>query len=91
MPDAQWHCLAFRAWRAQRGTEAVLPARKGRTPPQPYAPATHPARNAVERDIGWLRHWRRVATRYDKYAHHFLGFLYLAGAWIWLKSHSNRT
>ena len=45
----------------------------------------------MERGIGWLKHGRRVATRYDKYAHHFLGFLYLAGAWIWLKSHINRT
>ena len=45
----------------------------------------------MERSIGWLKHWRRVATRYDKHAHHFLGFLYLAGAWIWLQSHIHRT
>ena len=78
MTDAQWHCLAFRAWRAQRGTEAVIPARKGRTPPPPppppAAPETHQARNAVERGLGWLKGWRRVAARYDKYAHRFLGF-----------------
>lgn len=28
--------------------------------------------------------WRRVVTHYDKYAYRCLGFLYLAGAWIWM-------
>ena len=35
--------------------------------------------------------WRRVATRYDQHAYRFLGFLYLAGAWIWLKPYLNTT
>ena len=63
----------FRAWLEQQGIEAVILARKGRTNPQPHDP---------ERYKGW----RRVATRYDQYARRCLGFLYLAGAWIWLKS-----
>ena len=75
---------AFRAW---RGLEAVIPARKGRTNPRPHDPERYKARNAVERGLGWLKHGRRVATRYDQYAHHCLDFLYLAGAWIWLKSY----
>ena len=82
---------AFRAWRERQGIEAVIPARKGRTNPPPHDPERYPARNAVERGLGWLKHWRRVATRYDKYAHHFLGFLYLAGSWIWMQSKINRT
>ena len=76
----------FRTWLAQRGTEAVIPARKGRTNPQPHDPELYKARNAIERGIGQLKQGRRVATRYDKYAQRFLGFLYLARAWIWLKS-----
>ena len=51
--------------------------------PQPHAPERYPARNAVKRGIGWCR----VATRYDQYAP--LGFLYVAAAWIWLKSYIN--
>ena len=82
---------AFRAWRARQGLEAVIPARQGRTNPRPHDPARYPARNAVERGIGGLTHGRRVATRYDQSAHHGLGFLYWAGAWIWLKSYRNRT
>ena len=82
---------AFRAWLERRGIKPVIPARKGRTNPRPHDPERYQARNAVERGLGGLKHGRRVATRYDKYAHHFLGFLYLAGAWIWLKSYINRT
>ena len=71
---------AFRAWWEQQGIEAVIPSRKGRTNPRPHDPERYKARNAVERGFGWLKGWRRVATRYDQYAHRFLGFLYLAGA-----------
>ena len=45
----------------------------------------------MERGLGWLKGWWRVAPRYDKYAHRFLGFLYLEGAWIWLKIYLNTT
>ena len=68
---------AFRVWLAQQGIEAVIPARKGHEP-QPHDPKRYQTRNAVERGLGWLKWWRRVATRYDQYAHRFLGFLYLS-------------
>ena len=76
----------FRAWRAQRDIEAVLPARRGRLNPQPHDPERYQARNAVARGLGGFQPWRRVATRYDKHAQRCLGFLYLAAAWLWLKS-----
>ncbi len=89
--DRAYDSDAFRAWREQQGIEAVIPARKGRTNPRPHDPERYQARNAVERGLGWLKHGRRVATRYDQYAHHFLGFLYLAGAWIGMQSKIHRT
>ena len=55
MADRAYDGDPFRAWRAQRGTEAVLPARKGRTNPQPRDPERHKARNAIERGLGWLK------------------------------------
>ena len=75
----------FRAWRAQRGIESVLPARRGRLNPQPHDPEKYKARKAVARGFGGLEPWRRVATRYDKHAPQCLGFLYWAAAWIGLK------
>ncbi len=87
--DRAYDSDAFHAWLEQQGIEAVLPARRRRL--NPHDPERYQARNAVERIIGWLKHRRRVATRYDKYAHRFLGFLDLAGAWIWMNSKLHRT
>ena len=84
--DRAYDSDGFRAWWAQRGIEAVIPARRGRTHPQPHDPERYKARKAVERGLGGLKPWRRVATRYDKHAQRFLGFLYLATAWLWLQS-----
>ncbi len=89
MADRAYDGDGFRAWRAPRGTEAVLPARKGRTNPQPRDPERYPARNAIERGLDGLKQGCRVATCYAPYAHRYLGFLYWAGAWIWLKSYLN--
>ena len=72
--------------RAQRDIEAVIPARRGRTNPQPHDPERYQARKAVAWGIGGLKPWHRVATRYDKYTQQFLGFRYLAAAWLWLPS-----
>ena len=49
----------------------------------------YPARNAVERSRGWLKHGRHVAARYGQYAQRYLCFLYPAGAWLWLNSNLN--
>ena len=38
-----------------------------------------------------LKQSRRIATRYDKTAASFIGFLNLAAARIWLSSFVNRT
>ena len=72
---------AFRAWRAQRGIQAVIPARAGCLDPHPCAPEAYSA----PRGLGGLKGWRRVATRYDQHAPCYLGCLYLAGTWLWLK------
>ena len=89
MADRAYDGDGFRTWRAQRGTEAVIPDRKGRTNPQPHDLELYKARNAIERGLGWLKQGCRVATRYDPYAHRGLGFLYWAGAWICLQSYLN--
>jgi transposase len=47
--------------------------------------------NHVERLFNRLKQSRRVATRYDKSAAPFVGFLCLASAKIWLTHFVNRT
>jgi transposase len=46
-------------------------------------------RNHVERLFNRLKQSRRIATRYDKTATSYLGFLCLAAAKLWLKHYVN--
>lgn len=39
-------------------------------------------RNVVERAIGQMKQFRRVATRYEKKAENYLGFAWLAAAFV---------
>ncbi len=41
--------------------------------PPSFDPATYKERNTVDRGFNRLKHWRGIATRYDKYATTFLG------------------
>jgi transposase len=52
--------------------EAVIPPRQGRTTPRDYDRHLYKQRNLVERFIGWAKHFRRAATRYEKTARNFL-------------------
>ena len=40
--------------------------------------ARYKMRNAVERCVGWLKHKRRIATRYEKTARNFHSMIQLA-------------
>jgi transposase len=42
-------------------------------------------RNRIERCFNKLKHFRRFATRYDRLASHFLAFIQLAAAMIWMR------
>ena len=46
--------------------------------PPAFDPATYRHRNTVERGFNRLKHWRGIATRYDKYALTYLGGVLLA-------------
>ena len=52
--------------------EVVIPPRKNRKNPREYDKHTYKQRNLVERFIGWAKHFRRAATRYEKSARNFL-------------------
>jgi transposase len=40
-------------------------------------------RNLIERTFNKLKHWRRIATRYDRKSLYFLSALYLVSAVTW--------
>jgi transposase len=61
----------------------VIPARKG-TRRRRYDKTKYKLRNVVERFFNRMKHCRRVATRYEKTARNFLGFVHLAALWLFL-------
>ena len=65
--------------------EAVMPPRSQRKAPRDYDQELYKERNLIERMFNKLKHFRRVATRYDKLDIAYLGFTFLAGIYLWLK------
>jgi transposase len=59
------------------GAKPVIPTRSNR-PKRRLDRRRYKLRNVVERFIGRIKHYRRVATRYDKLAVTFLGFVEFA-------------
>lgn len=64
--------------------EIVIPAKKSRLEPRSIDENLYKDRNKVERYFNKLKQYRRVATRYEKTASSFAGFVYLASAMILL-------
>ena len=52
-------------------------------PPGEYGKEQYRERNLIERAFNKLKHWRRIATRYDRRGIYFLSALYLVSAVIW--------
>jgi transposase len=67
-----------------QGATPVIPPRQNRTEPRDYDREEYKKRNVVERFINVLKQCRRVATRYDKTARNFLGFVLFASTLIGL-------
>lgn len=68
LADGAYDSRALRETLAARGTLPVIPNNPTRKHPHPFDRTLYRARNVVERTIGRLKDWRRVATRYDKLA-----------------------
>jgi transposase len=78
--DANW----LRARVAEVGAEAVIPS-IARSQAIPYDKHIYKERNLVERFFNKIKHFRRIATRYEKTAVSFAAMLFLVGAMIWLR------
>jgi transposase len=67
------------------GAAAAIPSRAGRKVQSEYDRELHKERTLIERICNKLKHFRRVAARYDKLNIAYLAFLFLAGIYLWLK------
>jgi transposase len=74
----------------RRGITPVIPT-KSDQPRQPcFDRSAYRGRNRVERSVGRLKQFRRVATRYDKRAVNYLAWVTLATALVWLCPFADR-
>ena len=67
------------------GMQAVIPSSCRRKVPIPHDPILYKTRNRIERCFNKLKHFRRFATRYDRRDIHFLSFIHLASAMLWMR------
>jgi transposase len=70
LADKAYDSNAIRALIAQAGAEAVIPCNPTRKRLIPYDFEAYKFRNLVERCFNKLKHFRRIATRYDRRASH---------------------
>jgi putative transposase len=87
------HVLADRAYDADRfhdaileaGATAVIPPKRNRRVQHSYDKDIYKERNRIERFFNKIKHFRRVATRYDKLLANFMGFVTIAAIVIQLR------
>jgi transposase len=69
----------------RRGAEAVIPPKKNRKVPREFDKHLYKERKKVEWFINLIKQYRRVATRYEKTARNFLGFIHVASIMVLLR------
>ncbi len=67
------------------GGEAVIPSQKNRKEQRAYDRERYKDRNLVERFWARMKHYRRVATRYEKTARNFLAIIHVAALLLLLR------
>ena len=67
------------------GAVAVIPPRKNRIESRAYDKIIYKERNFVERLFQKLKHYRIIATRYERLARNYMAMLSLVATVIWLE------
>lgn len=76
--DKAYASTQIRHWAADREIVDVIPTKENQERRAGFDKKAYRQRNIIERCIGWLKECRRIATRYEKLAVHFLGMVKLA-------------
>ena len=78
VPGKAYDSNKLRGLIADLGAEAVIPCNPTRKRLIPYDFEVYKARNLIERCFNKLKHFRRIAKRYDRKAVNFLAFIHIA-------------
>lgn len=91
LADRAYDANAIRAAIAGKGAWANIPPMPGRRFKPAFSKVLYKARNLVERFFNKLKHFRAVATRYDKRDDNYLASIKLAAIRIWLRHNESVT
>lgn len=81
----------LRAAMEARSVTPIIPTRRNRKVQLPVDDHIYALRNRIERCFNKLKNFRRLATRYDKTAASYLGFVQIAAIRLWMRAFVNRT
>lgn len=83
--DKGYDSDAFRSFLRQQQLTPVIPARRNRLRPESTDWCLYAARHGIENLFNKLKHFRALASRYDKTVLSFTGMIALASIVIWLR------
>jgi transposase len=83
--DKAYDADELRAWLASKGITSCIPGKSNRVVPIEYDKTLYKKRHIVENFFEKIKRHHRVATRYDKTAASFLGFIQLACTLLFCK------
>lgn len=87
--DKAYDGNAIRDLIESQGAVPNIPAKSNRKWKPCFSKALYRERNQVERFFSKLKHFRRIATRYDKLADNFLAMVKLASMRLWLRAYES--
>jgi transposase len=85
LADRAYDSDALRAQMADRGVFANVKSMPQRLRKPAFSAHLYKLRNAVERFFSKIKHYRAIATRYEKHPENYLALIKLAAAKIWMK------
>jgi transposase len=89
LADKAYDANAIREMIDGQGAWANIPPKSNRKDPICFSPYLYKARNLVERFFNKIKHFRRIATRYDKLAANYMAMIKLASIRIWLRAYES--
>ena len=85
LADRAYDSDALRESLAQRGAWATIKPMPGRVNIPAFSAFLYRYRNLVERFFNKLKHYRAIATRFEKHDANYLALVKLAAAKIWMR------
>ena len=85
LADRAYDSDGLRRLLAERGATANIRPLRHRLSPPTFSADAYRARNLIERFFSKLKHFRAVATRYEKHAANYLALVQLAATQIWMR------